>query len=116
MADRRDDPVCKAELHLRGYTSIKLSAAQDHDGVSQGRDVFCRSTVRKSSGITETHLGKILLHHALKAAKRLFGIPNFRYYAIADGVKEIFAKYSGQIFYRRKIPKEFNPQMKLWLY
>lgn len=41
---------------------------------------------------------KILLHHALKSAKRLFGIPNFRYYAIADGVKEIFAKYSGQIF------------------
>jgi len=28
----------------------------------------------------------ILCHHALKAAKRLFGIPDFRYYAIADGI------------------------------
>jgi hypothetical protein len=59
---------------------------------------------------------KILLYHALKAAKRLFGIPNFRYYAIADGVKEIFAKYSGQIFYRKKISKEVDPQMKLLLH
>jgi hypothetical protein len=41
---------------------------------------------------------------------------DFRYYAIADGIKEIFAKYSGQIFYRRKIPKEFDPQTKLLLY
>ena len=35
----------------------------------------------------------ILAHHALKAAKRLFGIPDFRYYAIADGIKEIFSGY-----------------------
>lgn len=56
---------------------------------------------------------KILLHHTLKAAKRLFGIPDFRYYAIADGIKEIFARYSGQIFCRMKQEKEFNPQ--LWL-
>jgi len=34
----------------------------------------------------------ILVHHALKAAKRLFGIPDFRYYAIADGMKELFSK------------------------
>lgn len=34
----------------------------------------------------------ILVHHALKAAKRLFGIPDFRYYAIADGMKELFGK------------------------
>jgi hypothetical protein len=58
---------------------------------------------------------KILLHHALKAAKRLFGIPNFRYYAIADGLKEIFAKYSGQIFYRTKMRREFDHQMRLLL-
>jgi hypothetical protein len=40
------------------------------------------------------HLGvkaklEILCHHALKAAKRLFGIPDFRFYAIADGIREI---------------------------
>ena len=33
----------------------------------------------------------ILCHHALKAAKRLFGIPDFRYYAIADGIRTILA-------------------------
>jgi len=28
-----------------------------------------------------------------KAAKRLFGIPNFRHYALGDGIKEISAGY-----------------------
>jgi hypothetical protein len=31
----------------------------------------------------------VLAHHALKEAKRLFGIPNFRYYAVADGIKTL---------------------------
>lgn len=31
----------------------------------------------------------VLAHHALKEAKRLFGIPDFRYYAIADGIKTL---------------------------
>jgi len=40
------------------------------------------------------HLGQqtrlaILCHHALTAAKRLFGIPDFRFYAIADGMRQI---------------------------
>lgn len=40
------------------------------------------------------HLGQqtklaILCHHALKASQRLFGIPDFRFYAIADGIREI---------------------------
>jgi len=31
----------------------------------------------------------VLCHHAYKAAKRLFGIPDFRFYAIADGIKAV---------------------------
>jgi len=31
----------------------------------------------------------VLCSHAFKAAKRLYGIPDFRYYAIADGIKAI---------------------------
>ena len=31
----------------------------------------------------------VLAHHALKEAKRLFGIPDFRYYAITDGIKTL---------------------------
>lgn len=43
---------------------------------------------------TMVHLGQqtklaILCHHALVAGKRLFGIPDFRFYAIADGIREI---------------------------
>ncbi len=32
---------------------------------------------------------KVLVGHAFKAAKRLFGIPDFCYYAVADGIKSI---------------------------
>jgi len=53
-----------------------------------------------------THLGRdtkltVLCHHALTAAKRLFGIPDFRFYAITDGIKEIL---SG----RRTAPFDFT--------
>ena len=32
---------------------------------------------------------EILVTHILKASKRIFGIPDFRYYAIADGIREL---------------------------
>jgi hypothetical protein len=35
---------------------------------------------------------EILALHVLKAAKRIFGIPDFRYYALADGIKEVLSK------------------------
>jgi hypothetical protein len=35
----------------------------------------------------------VLSSHILKAAKRIFGIPNFRYYAIADGIQAILARF-----------------------
>jgi hypothetical protein len=38
---------------------------------------------------------QILALHALKAAQRIFGIPDFRYYALADGIRAILSK-SGQ--------------------
>jgi hypothetical protein len=34
----------------------------------------------------------ILASHLLSAAKRLFGIPNFRLYALADGIREVCAR------------------------
>ena len=39
---------------------------------------------------TRTRLA-VLCHHAIRAAKRFFGVPDFRYYAIADGIREILA-------------------------
>ena len=49
------------------------------------------------------HLGQqtklaILCHHALKAAKRLFGIPDFRFHAIADGIRTIPAGLQSPVF------------------
>jgi hypothetical protein len=35
---------------------------------------------------------KILALHVLKAAKRVFGIPDFRYYAPADGIQTILKR------------------------
>jgi hypothetical protein len=35
----------------------------------------------------------ILASHVLKAAKRLFGIPDFRYYALSDGIREILCRF-----------------------
>jgi hypothetical protein len=37
---------------------------------------------------------EILVTHVLKAAKRIFGIPVFRYYAIADGMRELLNRYN----------------------
>ena len=41
---------------------------------------------------------KILASHLLKSAKRVFGIPDFRYYALSDGVHNVLKNCSG-IFY-----------------
>jgi len=31
---------------------------------------------------------RVLAGHVLRAARRIFGIPEFRFYALADGIKE----------------------------
>ena len=36
---------------------------------------------------------RILSVHVLKAAKRLFGIPDFRYYALSDGIRAILTRF-----------------------
>jgi hypothetical protein len=40
---------------------------------------------------------KVMAGYVLKAAKRLFGIPEFHYYCIADGLTSIFTRYPGRI-------------------
>lgn len=47
---------------------------------------------------------KVMAGYVLKAAKRVFGIPEFHYYCIADGLTSIFARYPGRIV--RLLPKE----------
>lgn len=40
---------------------------------------------------------EILAMHAMEASKRIFGVPNFRYYALADGIKVILTKVGNGI-------------------
>jgi len=47
---------------------------------------------------------EILATHLLKAAKRIFGIPDFRLYALADGIREVCARSP-----RRSQPGAKNP-------
>ena len=56
---------------------------------------------------------QILTLHALNAAKRLFGIPDFRYYAIADGIKTILNRAGRGIILQAIPPPAPSPQ--LWL-
>ena len=62
---------------------------------------------------TKTKLN-ILAMHAMNAAKRIFGIPDFRYYALADGISAIF-KRIGKGPWR---PRGYKPipsaQISLW--
>ena len=62
---------------------------------------------------TRTKLN-ILAMHAMKAAKRLFGIPDFRYYALADGIKAIFKRIGKGPLYPRGYKPTPSPQLTLW--
>lgn len=46
---------------------------------------------------TKTKLS-VLCHHAIRAGKRLFGVPDFRYYTIADGIREILSRRHARPF------------------
>ncbi len=54
----------------------------------------------------------ILSHHALEASKRLFLIPNFRYYALADAIKA-FLEGSETPFRAGKAQPRADPQLML---
>jgi hypothetical protein len=75
--------------------------------------------VLASAYFVAAHIGyrpklEILTLHALKAAKRIFGIPDFRYYAISDGIKAIFSR-TGQGILKQK-HKEGGAQTQLALF
>jgi len=39
----------------------------------------------------------VMAGHILKSAKRVFGIPDFKYYAIGDGLSNIFSRFPGRL-------------------
>lgn len=57
---------------------------------------------------------QILALHVLKAARRIFGIPDFRYYALADGIQTILRRIGkGPVRHTMDIPKH-QPQLLLF--
>lgn len=59
---------------------------------------------------TESKL-KVMAGYVLKAAKRLFGIPEFHYYSIADGLTSIFMRHPGRIV---RLPQQTTAQVPLF--
>ena len=77
------------------------------------------SLVLAASYFTAVWLGtgtklNILAMHAMKAAKRIFGIPDFRYYALADGIKAIFKRVGKGPLHPRKYKPPHSAQLTLW--
>jgi len=67
---------------------------------------------------TAVHLGlrarlEILARYALRAARRIFGIPDFRYYALADGIREILCRV-GKGLWVRNTKDPPLPQLSLF--
>jgi hypothetical protein len=51
---------------------------------------------------------RILVQHILQAAKRIYGVPEFRSYALADGIKQILFGRSGGFRCPSFVPEEDN--------
>lgn len=50
---------------------------------------------------------RVMAHHVLKAARRLFGVPDFRFYALADGIRELlFGHKKGLEGFSQMLEKE----------
>jgi hypothetical protein len=59
--------------------------------------------------ILDTNLKlKIMTGHILNSAKRVFGIPNFKYYALGDGLSKIFERTPGKIWkkFKKNLPSQ----------
>jgi len=57
---------------------------------------------------------KILALHVLKAAKRIFGIPDFRYYALADGIQAILKRIGKGPLRQQDEFRKYIPQLILF--
>jgi len=47
---------------------------------------------------------KVMLSVSLRAAKRIFSIPPFHAYAVADGLRTLFARHPGRIYPQQRAP------------
>ena len=56
----------------------------------------------------------IVAMHAMNAAKRIFGVPDFRYYALADGISAIFKRIGKGPLHPRGHKSTPTAQLPLW--
>lgn len=57
---------------------------------------------------------RVLARHVLKAARRLFGIPDFRFYALADGIRELLFSHQKGLESFIKMLRTETIQLKLF--
>ena len=50
---------------------------------------------------------RVMARYVEQAAKRVFGVPDFKYYALADGLRALFTRHPGRPVTRETRP---NPQ------
>jgi hypothetical protein len=55
--------------------------------------------------LDQTQKLTVMAGHVLKCAKRVFGIPDFKYYALGDGLSNIFFRYPGKLMKYPEIDK-----------
>lgn len=53
--------------------------------------------------LDQTQKLTIMAGHVLKSAKRVFGIPDFKYYALGDGLSNIFSRFPGKLLEEMEI-------------
>ena len=91
------------DIRVRGYRSLKNLVAL----------VLC-SAYFAAVCLGETINLTLLLHKVIKASKRIFGVPAFHYYAIADGIAAILERTSkGPLC---ASPSPIHPDRQQWLF
>jgi len=55
---------------------------------------------------------RVMAGYVERAAKRLFGVPDFKYYALADGLSALFARHPGRPLKLSR--RSYTLQMDLW--
>ena len=53
--------------------------------------------------LDQTQKLTVMAGHILKCAKRVFGIPDFKYYALGDGLNNIFSRFPEQLMKQQEI-------------
>ena len=71
---------------------------------------FCACVLDKDQRL------KVMASYVEKAAKRVFGIPDFKYYALADGMHALFCRHPGAPEHKTRAPASLQLDLNLLFY